>query len=209
MTFQDRPNNPTAVSATFGRGLGKDPRANGTAELAKSLVMPVILAAFATYFLVGIAVMDVPEGTMFPGPGFFPGLIAAGLYLFAVLLAVAAVKQKRRDAKAAAERDLAIVEGRIDPSGGADADEGDDRGRLVWSSLAWIVLGFAGFALTLELLGWIIGAAALFWCVARGFGERRYIASAVVGLAASSVAYIAFDMMLGLSLPSGILGWGF
>jgi putative tricarboxylic transport membrane protein len=31
----------------------------------------------------------------------------------------------------------------------------------------------------------------------------------VVAATVSSIAYIAFDMLLGLSLPSGILGWGF
>lgn len=31
----------------------------------------------------------------------------------------------------------------------------------------------------------------------------------IVGLTVSSLAYIAFDMGLGLNLPSGILGGGF
>jgi putative tricarboxylic transport membrane protein len=45
--------------------------------------------------------------------------------------------------------------------------------------------------------------------MARGFGERRYLRSLIIGLTASSLVYIAFDMALGMSLPSGILGWGF
>ena len=59
------------------------------------------------------------------------------------------------------------------------------------------------------MLGWIIGAGLLFWAIARGFGERRHLMSLIVGFTTSSLAYIAFDMLLGMSLPSGILGWGF
>jgi putative tricarboxylic transport membrane protein len=62
------------------------------------------------------------------------------------------------------------------------------------------------FSLTLDLLGWVIAAALLFWCVARGFGSTKPLASLVVGFTLSSLAYIAFDMALGMSLPSGILG---
>ncbi|WP_105565170.1 tripartite tricarboxylate transporter TctB family protein [Microbacterium halophytorum] len=203
MSFADHAsNNPTAVSATLGRSLTGDPRANGTVEFVKNLVMPALLAAMATYFVVGIVNMDVPEGTMFPGPGFFPGLIAAGLYLFAVLLIGGAVRQKRADAARAGEREAAAALGETPEAEGAD----DEPARMRWGSLAWVVLGFLGFALTLGFLGWIIGAALLFWCVARGFGEKRHVLSLVVGLTASSIAYIAFDMALGLSLPSGILG---
>ena len=45
--------------------------------------------------------------------------------------------------------------------------------------------------------------------MARGFGSTRPLFSLVVGLTVSSLAYIAFDMTLGLSLPSGLLGGGF
>ena len=71
-----------------------------------------------------------------------------------------------------------------------------------------MVGGFLLFSLLLEFLGWVIGAALLFWCVAQGFGAKKPLMSLIVGLTVSSLAYIAFDMALGLSLPSGILGGG-
>ena len=55
----------------------------------------------------------------------------------------------------------------------------------------------------------MLAAAVLFWCVTRGFGNRSPLTAAVVGLTISSLAYIGFDMGLGLSLPSGILGGAF
>jgi putative tricarboxylic transport membrane protein len=73
-------------------------------------------------------------------------------------------------------------------------------------SLLWVVLSFLGFAFLLEILGWIIAAGLLFWCVARAFGSTRHLGGLVVGLTVSSIAYIGFDMVLGMPLPSGILG---
>jgi putative tricarboxylic transport membrane protein len=156
----------------------------------KDFLMPVFLLAFAAYLGFGILTMDVPEGTAFPGPAFFPGLIAAGLGLFAVLLTVSALRTRKR---AHAE----------------DAGSAAPRSSVDWASFAWIAGGFLGFALLLTTLGWVIGGALLFWCVARGFGELRHGRSLLVGVTTSSLTYIAFDMLLGLSLPSGILGWGF
>ncbi len=198
--------------------------------------MPAFLLAFAGYLVHGIVTMQVPEGASFPGPAFFPSLIAAGLILFAVLLAVSALRARRQGegarasaaeaeasvgaqapAEALARTAVAVASGAgsgAAASPGAETGPGADsaaerRPALDWASFAWIVGGFLGFALLLTTLGWVIGGALLFWCVARGFGERRLVATVVVGLALSSLTYIAFDMLLGLSLPSGVLGWGF
>ena len=175
-------NNPTALSATYGKRLRF-----GGRSLAKQLIMPLVLLAFAAYLTVGIVTMTVPAGTSFPGPGFFPGLIAAGMALFAVLLIVRAFRAPHEE-----------------------ADSGDESSVGVdWASMAWIIIGFGAFIVLLPWLGWIIGAGLLFWTIARGFGERRHLRSLIIGLTASSLVYIAFDMGLGMSLPSGILGWGF
>ncbi|MBK0417441.1 tripartite tricarboxylate transporter TctB family protein [Leucobacter sp. CSA1] len=203
-------NNPTAASAVVGEEL--EIGTGSTAALLKNLIMPVVLIAFATYLLIGIVTMRVPEGTAFPGPQFFPGLITAGLYLFAVLLIVSTIREHRAAAEArrvlTEELELILEE---DEAAGADGS-GSRTGRSVgvdWRSLAWIVGSFLVFSLTLQFLGWIVGSALLFWCVARGFGSTRPFFSLVVGLTVASLSYIAFDMMLGLSLPSGVLGWGF
>lgn len=183
-------NNPTSVSAVVGNGLRLS-RGGGAIGVAKSLAVPLLLAAFATYLVVGIVTMKVPPNAAFPGPQFFPGLIAAGLYLFAVLLGVSAVKTVR---------------------GGGDA-EGEGSGERAvgvdWRSFAWVVGSFLVFAFLLGILGWIIAAALLFTGIARGFGQRSWLFALLVGLTISSLTYIAFDMGLGLSLPSGILGWAF
>lgn len=210
-------NNPTAVSSVMGEEF-ETGAAGSTGELLKNLAMPAITAAFATYLLIGLFTMRVPEGTVFPGPKFFPGIITAGLYLFAILLAVDAVRKHRAGMDAPAPAGL---DGSTDEEADAEGlegsllitDEGAEpasaSGTVHWPSLAWIVGAFVGFSLLLTVLGWIIAAALLFWCVARGFGSKRVLGNLVVGLTVASLSYILFDMLLGLSLPSGILGWGF
>lgn len=200
-------NNPTAVSAVVGEQL-EIGRANPDAALVKQLIMPVLLIAFAGYLLFGIVTMRVPEGVAFPGPRFFPAIIAAGLALFAVLLIVRALRD-RAAAVARAEQSAEEFELLTDEEIEAAETGSVKRVGVDWRSLAWIVGSFIGFAMLLSLLGWIVAAMLLFWCVARAFGSRRVAHNLVVGLTASSIAYIVFDMLLGLTLPSGILGWGF
>ncbi|MFB4349261.1 tripartite tricarboxylate transporter TctB family protein [Microbacterium sp. CR_7] len=200
-------NNPTAVSAVVGQRLAFGAGPGRAAALLKNLTMPAVLVAFATYLLVGIITMKVPEGTAFPGPQFFPTLITAGLYLFAAVLAVGAVREHRAEDDAAASVSAAPVA----PASASTPEEPavPRTVRVDVRSLVWVVGSFLVFALVLNLLGWIIAAGLLFWCIARGFGSTRWLFSLVVGLTVSSLSYIAFDMALGMSLPSGILGWGF
>ncbi|WP_203136800.1 tripartite tricarboxylate transporter TctB family protein [Microbacterium sp. JZ31] len=194
-------NNPTALSVVVGDGivLSGGPRAVTT--LVKDLLMPTLLAGFATYLVVGIVTMEVPEGTAFPGPQFFPGIIAAGLYLFAILLGGEAVRDWRRsDPRRAGAGPEAEAATDVAPAPST---------RLDWASLAWVVGSFLVFALLLDVLGWILAAALLFVGVTRGFASPRWLFNAIVGLTLSSLTYVVFDMMLGMALPSGLLGWRF
>ncbi|MFI8633642.1 tripartite tricarboxylate transporter TctB family protein [Microbacterium sp. NPDC077663] len=189
------PTNPTSASAVVGQRLrvvsGPD-----LAALLKGLTMPLILAAFATYLVIGIVTMRVPEGTDFPGPQFFPAIIAAGLYAFAAVLAIGAIREVR------ATPDALTAELEAERAG----EEAPRPVRVDLRSFAWVVLSFLAFAFLLEVLGWILAAGLLFWCVSRAFGATRPLQGLIVGLTLSSLAYIGFDMALGMPLPSGILG---
>ncbi|WP_309068464.1 tripartite tricarboxylate transporter TctB family protein [Microbacterium sp.] len=194
-------NNPTALSVVVGDGisLGGGPRAVTT--LVRDLLMPAVLAGFATYLVVGIVTMEVPEGTAFPGPQFFPGVIAAGLYLFAIVLGWEAVRDWRGGETQ-----------REDPGPEVDAATpaaSAQTTRVDWASLAWVVGSFLAFALLLDVLGWVLAAALLFVGVTRGFASPRWLFNALVGLTLSSLTYVVFDMVLGMPLPSGLLGWRF
>ncbi|AIV40764.1 tripartite tricarboxylate transporter TctB family protein [Curtobacterium sp. MR_MD2014] len=212
-----RPSNPTSSSAVVGQRLTLRADSGRVAAVAKELTTPALFTAFAVYLVVGIVTMEVPDGTAFPGPAVFPGIVAAALLLLAALLVVRSVRAARGrrvgsdGTPSEARTDTAV---RADAHTAADTDTTgtsvEQRSvRVDWRSLAWVVLSFAAFALLLGVLGWIVGAGLLFLGVAKGLGAPGWLRPLVVGLTVSAISYIAFDMLLDLSLPSGIVGWEF
>ncbi|UBQ01953.1 MULTISPECIES: tripartite tricarboxylate transporter TctB family protein [unclassified Curtobacterium] len=210
-----RPSNPTSSSAVVGQRLTLRADPGRVAAVAKELTTPALFTAFAVYLVVGIVTMEVPAGTAFPGPAVFPGLVAAALLLLAALLVVRSVRTARGRRAAAVgalpEPGVDTVEAvhTVDGTGTGTGTETPRAVRVDWRSLAWVVLSFAGFALLLGVLGWIVGAGLLFLGVAKGLGAPGWLRPLVVGLTVSAISYIAFDMLLDLSLPSGIVGWEF
>lgn len=203
-----RPSNPTSSSAVVGQRLTLRADPGRLAAVAKELTTPALFTAFAVYLVVGIVTMEVPDGTAFPGPAVFPGIVAAALLLLAALLVVRSVRAARGRRTgtdgALPEPDVDTVD--VEPA----RDTVTPRAvRVDWRSLAWVVLSFAAFALLLGVLGWIVGAGLLFLGVAKGLGAPGWLRPLVVGLTVSAISYIAFDMLLDLSLPSGIIGWEF
>ena len=155
------------------------------------LVVPVLLAAWTTYLLLGVLTMEVPEGTDFPGPRFFPNILIVAGYVLSALLVLHYLRSPEP----------------VDTDHGDPTDPGTARWRTFtdWRAVAWCVGGFLVFALTIEVLGWIVAAAVLFWCVARGIGSTRALFDASLALVVSSAIYLAFAQGLGLNLPAGFL----
>ncbi|WP_439690517.1 tripartite tricarboxylate transporter TctB family protein [Curtobacterium sp. SP.BCp] len=234
-----RPSNPTSSSAVVGQRLTLRADPGRVAEVAKELTTPALFTAFAVYLVVGIVTMEVPAGTAFPGPAVFPGIVAAALLLLAALLVVRSVRQLRQvpasepaagdtdpatagvaapttagtaaPAAAGTAATAAAPPSTADTAVAADAAAAAPQRavRVDWRSLAWVVVSFAAFALLLNVLGWIVGAGLLFLGVAKGLGAPGWLRPLVVGLTVAALSYIAFDMVLDLSLPSGIVGWRF
>ncbi|MEJ6548131.1 tripartite tricarboxylate transporter TctB family protein [Corynebacterium sp. USCH3] len=160
----------------------------GTVWAGRSgLIMPAVIGGFSLFLIIGSMTMDGPDAD-FPGPGFFPTLTGVIGLVLATIIAVGIIRRPEH------------VEG---------AAEQTTRFHSDFVALGWAVLGFLAFAVLLPWLGWILASGLLFWCVARGFGSRRPVFDILVSVFMGSVAYLAFDVALGLSLPSGIVGGGF
>lgn len=101
---------------------------------------------------------------------------------------------------------------RLDPPAVMDAPgskldaPGTGGSATEWMPLAAIGVGLVQQILLFELLGFVLTATILFFCVAYGFGSRRYLRDAIIAIALAVVAYVGFVYALGLNLPAGILG---
>ncbi|PNL18972.1 tripartite tricarboxylate transporter TctB family protein [Micrococcus sp. FDAARGOS_333] len=196
----------TAAQAPASARTAPEPPA-GFGHGRSGLVVPLILAVFSTYLLIGVLTMEVPEGTDPPGPTFFPTIVLVAGYVIAVLLALRILKTPEP----------------AEPATFGEHDDVSDEERRAaeeaaavqyptftdWRCVAWAVGGFLAFAALLQFAGWILAAALLFWCVARAMDSRTPLRDVVVALTVSSIVYLAFGVALGLNLPSGLIGGGF
>ena len=155
---------------------------NGGSGLG-ALIVPGVLAVASTLIVIGNLTMDVQSSDT-PGPTFFPWLLAIVGYLLAVALTVHYLRQPDEHAR----------------------DETAYKTYTDWVSVGWLVGGLVAFAVLLEVLGWILAAALLFWCVTRAFRSPRPLFDISAALLLSSLVFIVFGVLLDVPLPSGILG---
>lgn len=145
-------------------------------------VVPVLAAAVGALMLWGAFTIEAPANATRPGPGFFPGMIGALLLAATAFLVVGNLRRR--------------------PQGTANT--------LAWFEARPVLIVVAALVVNtvlLEFLGWLLAGALLFWAVAFAFGARAYLRDAVVALSVSAAVQVGFSLGLGLSLPSGILGW--
>jgi len=112
------------------------------------------------------------------GVELYPKLVLAGLLVFGVAAAVAALRTRRPT-----------------PA----------RAPLHWRSLALVAGGIALNLLLAERAGFIVAAALLFWLVARAFDARHAVRDACWAVAVAVAAYALFTYALQQPLPAGVL----
>jgi putative tricarboxylic transport membrane protein len=120
------------------------------------------------------------------GPNFVPGFVAAAIILLGVWLAFEAFSGGWRNAA---------------------PDDPASRGEHAFNvgAFGWIS---AGLFAQMALIGWagfVIAAAALFACVARGFGSKRLIRDLAIGLVLALGIFLFFVKLLNVNLPAGWL----
>ena len=86
-------------------------------------------------------------------------------------------------------------------------DDAAERGehRFLPGAFGWVSAGlFAQMAL-INSAGFVLTAALLFACVARGFGSRRWLRDAAIGLLLALGVFLFFVRFLNVNLPAGWL----
>jgi putative tricarboxylic transport membrane protein len=119
------------------------------------------------------------------GPRAVPFLVAGGLFLTAVLLAVDVLR-----------------------GGHGHAEEGEDidlDAPSDWKTVGLLIAVFVANIALVNLLGWVISGAMLFFGTARVLGSRQVIRNLVISFTLSLATFYGFWVGLGIHLPPGIL----
>jgi putative tricarboxylic transport membrane protein len=126
------------------------------------------------------------------GPGFFPLLIGILLALVGGTLLVRAGLALRTAA---------------DPEAAEDTADDADAPRRKWVRIGLLLVLLVAFALLLPLAGYVVSSALLFTGTALLLGSPHRWRTLAVGWTLAAVVFLAFDRLIGLTLPTG--PWGF
>ena len=89
-----------------------------------------------------------------------------------------------------------------------EAEEGEDIDLSApsdWRTVGLLVLVFVVNIALINLLGWVISGAMLFYGTAWVLGSRHYIRNIFISFALSLITFYGFYVGLGVHLPAGIL----
>jgi len=86
-------------------------------------------------------------------------------------------------------------------------DEAETRGehRFYASAFVWVSVGLFAEMLLIHRAGFVLAQAALFVCVARGFGSVRPARDVTIGIALALGVFLFFVKFLNVNLPAGWL----
>jgi putative tricarboxylic transport membrane protein len=152
------------------------------AELGVALLLGVI----GTVVLLDAARLDVPYSQSDPvGPRTMPFIVAGILLVCAVALTVNILR-----------------------GGHGEAEEGEDidlSAPTEWRVVIPLVLAFLANVLLIDVLGWVISGALLFWACAWALGSRHPVRDAFISVALALATFYGFYVGLGILLPAGLL----
>ena len=155
---------------------------------AKHFAVGLSLLGIAAVLGVGAARFPVDKGYTILGPQIFPLVIAAFVGLVGLLLSFQGATGGFRNLETEA------------------APAGSDAGARL-ANAAWVSAGLLAVALLISHVGFVLAAAVLFVCAARGFGSRRPLLDIGIGIALTLPVYWIFTMGLGVSLPKLLNSW--
>lgn len=81
----------------------------------------------------------------------------------------------------------------------------EDALSIDWRGVGLVALGLALNAALIVPLGFVFASAAMFPCVARGFGSRKPLRDLALGFGIALVAWLTFDKLLGINIGGGVL----
>jgi putative tricarboxylic transport membrane protein len=150
-----------------------------------SIALPEALIALGLLLFAGLVLwqtLAIPVSPMTAqvGPKVLPYITAAGLALLAVLLLVQAVRGGWQQPD---EKEVAVD----------------------WKAVAFVTAGLIANVALIGSLGFSAASTIMFVLVAYGFGSRRPVRDAGIGLVLALTAYFGFAKALGVNIGAGVI----
>lgn len=170
------------MSSAGETSLSSGPRTVDRAELGVALLLGVLGAVV----LLDAARLDVPYSQSDPlGPRALPFFVGGLLLVCAVALAVNVAR-----------------------GGHGEAEEGEDidlTAPTEWRVVLPLVAAFIANVVLIDVLGWVISGAMLFWGSAWALGSRQPVRDLAISVTLSLTSFYGFYSGLGILLPAGLL----
>ncbi|GAA2264895.1 tripartite tricarboxylate transporter TctB family protein [Nonomuraea roseoviolacea subsp. roseoviolacea] len=149
------------------------------------LVLALVVLALGVLVIVGTLNVSAAASQLGIGPRFFPTLVGGAMIVIGVFYVIDVLRG-----------------GQGDPEESEDVDAGAPAD---WRSVALVSGIFLAFVTVLNVVGWIIGSALLFFGLSVVLGAGHKVRAAVVGVVLGLVTYLLFVKGLGVTLPAGWL----
>jgi putative tricarboxylic transport membrane protein len=163
--------------------------AAASAESGRDLVqlgLCAFLGLLGVFVLVDAAGLgNNSTGTDPLGPRAVPMVVGSALILLTAWLTVAVLRGDRGEAE-----------------GGEDVDL---HQKVDFTTVGFLIGVFVANILLIDLLGWVISGALLFYGSAIALGSRHFIRDLAISVALSLATFYGFAIGLGVGLPAGIL----
>ncbi|WP_214107363.1 tripartite tricarboxylate transporter TctB family protein [Acrocarpospora catenulata] len=149
------------------------------------LVLALIVLGLGVFVIAGTANVTAAASTLGLGPRFFPLLVGAAMILIGICYVIDVLRG-----------------GHGDPE---ESEDVDAQAPADWRGVFTVSVIFLAFAALLDLLGWVIAGALLFFGLALALGATSRLRAAAVAVILSVATYLAFVKGLGVTLPAGLL----
>jgi putative tricarboxylic transport membrane protein len=150
------------------------------------LILSLAVLALGVAVAVGTSQLSSAGGYARIGPNVAPAVIAGGLVLLGIWLCYEAFSGGWRN---------------------AIPDESEARGehRFHIAAFIWVSSGLIAQILLIDRAGFVLAQAALFACVARGFGSLKWARDFAIGILLGLAVFLFFVKFLNVNLPAGWL----
>jgi putative tricarboxylic transport membrane protein len=150
------------------------------------LLLSLAIFALGIAVAIGTTLLSRAGGHARIGPNAAPAVVAGGLIILGLWLLYEALSGGWRNSV---------------------PDEAEARGehRFYTGAFIWVSAGLIAQILLIDRAGFVLAQAALFACVARGFGSARPARDFALGLVLGVSVFLFFVKFLNVNLPAGWL----